>query len=181
MTAQPRTPKVILTSARILKIHAPSRSELGKFREIKLFKGGGWTCDCPAVYWARQREEGWSKKCYHWRMTSLEAGKPPMPILEEALTQLKSRKVPLKTIWDNMRVCSMPVKFSLTELYCKTCPFYPYWCNKHIIIYGPRGTKKPLIWKIQSALLNERRKDAIKLLTHFIKIVRAVRNDSGGN
>lgn len=177
MTAVPRTARPVTLGSRMLRILVPSRSELGKFREIKFFKGGGWTCNCPAVYWARQRQDGWSKKCYHYRMTTLDAGKEPLPTLEEALFQLKNKSVPMKTIWENMRICSMPTKYQLSEMYCKSCPMYPEWCNVHIITFGKRGLKKPMIWRIQSALLNERRKDAIRLLSHFIKLVSAIRNE----
>ena len=80
-------------------------------------------------------------------------------------------------VWDELRICVMPEKYKKSEIYCSDCELYPYWCNKHPMRFKNRNTSKPLIWKMGAALNNGRRKDALKLLKQFIKVVQAVRNE----
>ena len=180
MTAVPKVPRVKSTSWKVVIILAPSLTKLGDYQIIKFFRGGGWDCSCPAVYWAKMKSL-WNKQCRHYKMCTLRGGEKPVPTLEEALQLLKDKKIPMRNVWDKMNICAMPVNYSISEIHCKKCPLYPVWCNKHVIIFGKRNSRKPMIWKIQTALYNDKRRIATKLLRKYLKLVRAVRNEPRRN
>lgn len=180
MTAIPRSPRVISVSWKEIKVDVPSLSNLGELQSMRFLKGGGYDCVCRAYYWASMKGQ-MSRKCRHYNRCTLKATGNPIKELEEALEMLKDKKVPMEKVWEKASICAMPLQYSLTEIHCKKCTLYPNWCNKHIITFSTRKSKKPMIWRIQTALLNNRRKDAKSLLRKYIKLVRAVRNEPRRN
>ena len=158
----------------------PSLTKLGEFQIMTFFRGGGWTCSCPAVYWS-QMKKLWNKKCRHYKRVTLRTEEFPMEEFEKAYEMLKDKKVPMEKVWETMSICAMPLQYSISEIHCKKCQLYPNWCNKHLITYSRRNSKKPMVWKIHTALLNNRRKDAKTLMLKYIKLVRAVRNEPRRN
>lgn len=175
----PKTPRIVEQNWRRLSFDVPSltlikRKAKRPFRNITHFTNGSHNCVCPGYYWAVQTR-AWSRKCRHWKMTTVRAGADGvLEGFEEALKILTSKGTDAYVAWNLIGRCAFPVNYRMTELYCEDCPLYPHYCNIHPC-YVKRHSK-PLLWNIQREIYNGKKKNAARLLRKIIKIVKALKN-----
>jgi len=105
-------------------------------------------------------------------MTTIEPSENAMAIFERFLPIIKAGAGDTSKLWMDVRVCSSPMNYNMNSLYCTKCPMYPGTCNRVLITVKGR---KPLIWALQAALLNNRRKDAKEILEKIININKMIK------
>lgn len=154
-----------------LDLRVPSKGSLGSLRQIQFWEKGTHNCNCPRYSWAMKTKK-FSNKCRHWKQTTIQTGDMPMTRLKRAIRALKQNARSTNGIWAMLR-CLHPHKYKL-GIQCQGCPLHPYWCNVHPIRHSKRGTMKPVIWKIQTALYNGRKKEALKMMRKLLEVAEFI-------
>jgi len=160
-----RTPKVIYQSERELGLKVQSKSEPGVPHMVSYKPDGERDCSCPGHHWFKIRKLDQTKMCRHHKYTTIPIDNDPVWSWKMTSKILKKRSIPIKTVLNNM-VCAFPGHRNPFAVHCSDCPLYPTTCNIHPI---KTGRSKPLVWKLQTAVYNGRRKDAIKIVKEIIK------------
>ena len=163
--------RIIKQTRDYLDLRVPSKSRPGSMRQIQFWEKGTHNCNCPRYGWAHKTQK-FSDRCRHWRETTMVTGDMPTTRLKRAIRALKQNARSPRRIWSMLR-CLHPHRYKL-GIRCTGCPFYPYWCNVHPIRHSRRGTMKPVVWKIQTALYNGNKKEALRLMRKLLEVVEAV-------
>ena len=166
-----RVPSIARQRYGYLDLRVPSRGTPGLLRQIQFWKDGNFNCGCPGYYWG-VKSEAQSRQCRHWRETTMVTGDMPITRLKRAIRALKQGARSNVGIWQMLK-CLYPYKYKL-GVRCVQCPLYPHWCNVHPIKFSKRGTKKPVIWKIQTALYAGRKKAALKMMNKLLIVAEAL-------
>lgn len=173
-----RSPVPTKVSFRYLRLIAPSKSKPLVPQTIQFYPSGKHHCSCLGWVWFRRTGEH-HKKCRHYKMTTIpDSRSDTLKQLEYAFKILGNSAKKLYVAWGFVS-CQFPQHRDEGSVHCSGCMLYPDYCNIHPIYFGKRSNSKPLVWKLQTAIYNGRRKEATKLLRRFLKVVRAAR--SGGN
>jgi len=170
------TPKVLEVDRRYIRLSVPSVSEPLEPRTVQYYPSGKHFCDCPGWSWFRKRGEAY-KLCRHAKMTTMQIVKSDQAAqLEYAVKLVDDKTAALPVTWGFV-ACQFPIYRGLDTVQCTACPLFPNNCNVHPIRFGKgcRNNRKPLIWKVQSAIYNGRRKEASRLLRRFARIVAALK------
>lgn len=169
-----RVPQIVSQSKLYLQLKVPSKSKPNSTRTIEYKPSGDSVCDCPGDYWFKVRGLEYDKMCRHHRMTTIEEAQgDPKVFLDEAWRLVNDRSKALYAVLAYMK-CMQPEHRS-NRIHCEGCPLYPITCNIHKITYKYKGrNKSPLIWRLQTAIYNGRRKDARLLLTQIRARIRRI-------
>jgi len=154
-----------------LDLRVPSKGKPGSVWQIQFWEKGTHNCNCPRYKWAMKTMK-FSNKCRHWIETTIQVGDMPMTRLKRGIRALKQNARDPRGVWKMLR-CLYPHRYRLGTR-CHGCPFYPTWCNVHPIRHSKRGTKKPVIWKIQTALYNGNKKEAMRLMKKLLEVAEAI-------
>lgn len=170
------SPKVLKDDRNYLKILAPSKSQPEAPRTIQFYPSGKHHCDCPGWSWFRKRGEAY-KLCRHAKMTTIPVAKSDRQFdyLLDAMKFIGDPDTALYVAWGSIQ-CQFPEYRGLDTVKCDACPLYPKVCNVHPTRFGsgPRNNRKPLVWKLQTAIYNGRRKEALRLVRRIKSaVVRA--------
>jgi ferredoxin len=92
----------------------------------------------------------------------LELVKNPGDLLNIAIEMIRDKRRAPYVALAQLR-CQFPENYNHMKVHCHGCGLYPRVCNIHKIKINHRG-KLPLVWRLQTAIYNGRRKDAEKLL-----------------
>jgi len=163
----PRTPVILSQTRYQIKLAVGKLSFNGEEGALTYFSSGDFSCTCKAFFWAKKKMQ-YPRVCGHQHLVTIICHADALECLHQALDRIKEEKTSLSREWMDIRFCQYPMNFSMTRLYCKECPLFPDICNR--ILITSKG-RKPLIWKLQSALFNGRRKDAIEHLENIINQV----------
>lgn len=175
-----RSPFPSKVSYRYLQLIAPSKSKPLVPQTIQFYPSGKHHCSCLGWIWFRRTGEH-SKKCRHYKMTTIPVShSDTLKQLEYALKILSNKAKKLYVAWGFVS-CQFPKHRNEDSVHCSSCILYPRQCNIHPIYFGNRSTSKPLVWKLQAAIYNGRRKDALRLMRKLLKIVKASKGDSSCN
>lgn len=169
------SPIPLEVSYRYLRLLVPSKMTPTEPRTIQYYPSGKHHCGCPGWMWNRRLGKH-DSKCRHHKMTTIKTG--PSDTLKELLYSFKllsNRAKKMYVSWGFVS-CQFPQHRDEGAVHCTGCIMYPEYCNVHPIYFGKRSNSKPLIWKLQTAIYNGRRKDALQLMRNFVKVVRAIRS-----
>lgn len=166
-----KAPQIISQRPNILFLRVPSRSKPKETRIVKYESGVRGLCDCPGDYWFKVKGEEDVKMCRHHKMTTIrKALGDPMGLLIKAMAYARDRGTKLCVAWGHV-FCQFPEHRNDKEIHCTSCPLYPETCNIHPIMHG--RNRKPEIWKLQTAIYNDRRKDAQKIIKKILREVNS--------
>lgn len=158
-----------------VKLQVPSKSKPGLTHALHFYPSGRHHCKCKGHGWAVKTRK-YAQKCRHWKMSTIQDRNfaKPLSYLEYSLKLMRDPTKWISVSWGFIS-CQFPMYRRPAGVKCSGCPMYPAFCNKHPIYYGPRKNSKPLIWKIQTAVYNKRRGDAVRLMKKYIKEVKRCR------
>jgi hypothetical protein len=160
-----RTPVPSISNYDYLRLKVPSRSRPGAPKTLHYYPSGLHHCEeCLGHKFMPTGR----KRCRHFKMTTMDTSRRPFHYLKYAYQLLRNRRKAIYVSWGFVR-CQYPELRPLFKVKCFKCPLYPRTCNIHPIYFGKRARRKPTVWKLQSAIYNGRRKDALRLLRQFIK------------
>jgi len=120
-------------------------------------------CECPAKDWGHPI-------CRHYKFVTIKG--PRSTNLKMALEALEDRENKPYAAWGFIG-CTMPEHYAENSISCPDCMMYPDLCNVRMIKY--KRNAKPMVWRIQSAMIAGKRKEALRLLRLYIKLVAAAR------
>ena len=169
-----KVPRIIRQRNDYLDLRVPSQSRPGHLQQIQYWEDGNHNCECPRYQWAVKTKK-FTRRCRHWRMTTIEPGDMPVTRLKRAIRAVKQNARTPRKIWKMLR-CLNPQKYRL-GVRCSSCELYPEYCNVHPIRYSRRGTRKPMIWKIQTALYNGQKRKAQAMMMKLLKRVDKLHPD----
>ena len=167
--------KIIEQSEDYLKLEVPSKSSPTDNRTITFYPSGKHFCSCPGHEWKVIRKSytlpNHKKWCRHHSLTTL-------PILEmfKDRTYFYISQGYIKAAWRFIG-CQFPEYYNEMQLHCTRCPLYPETCNIHPIRFGKHNTRKPLVWRLQTAIFNKHRAASKKLFRRFCRITKEVKDE----
>ena len=174
MTPEPgkeiHVPHVKELDRNYLQLTAPSR-EKGKVYKVTFFPSGKRHCECLGHYWF-MKGKGYDKFCRHCKMSTIfkSVSGDIFGEFRNALKILGNKKTDMPVAWSFVH-CQFPEHYVEGTVHCQRCSLDPDVCNIHPIKYGPRILRKPLIWKLQTAILNGRRKESKRIIRKIIKTI----------
>jgi hypothetical protein len=170
-----RVPIIISQSERYLQLAVPSKSKPGTYRTVEYKPNGDKDCSCPGVHWFKVKGQDLYKLCRHQKMTTIPPTHEygiPRQMLNHAKRLIKNKKAALYAAWGNVQ-CQYYQYYKDDETHCMKCPLYPEVCNIHKIMYG-RGpqARLPLIWRLQTACYNNKRREAQRIINQIINYIK---------
>lgn len=171
-----RVPRIIDVNSNYIKLETPSKSAPGIRQTVTYWSTGKHHCECEGHYWFMKKGL-FENMCRHCKMStvfpsSLMSG--PLAELMVAMDVLKDRVLKAFVAWHYIR-CQFPEHYEPGALMCRGCPMYPVYCNIHPIKYSARGTRKPLVWRLQTAIYAGEKKRARKLLRQYVKKLKELK------
>lgn len=160
-----RSPQPLIMDRNYIRLRVPSKSRPLNPRIVHYYPSGRHHCEECLGH--KYMPPG-NKRCRHFKMTTMDTSSRPAHYLKYAYKLLRNLKKPPYVSWGFVR-CQFPEHRPVLNVRCYKCPLYPGTCNVHPIMHGKRARKKPLVWRLQTAIYNNRRKDALKLMRRFIK------------
>lgn len=169
-----RSPMPLEVTPRYLRLLAPSKSKPLNPRTIQYYPSGKHHCSCPGWNWFRLQGKH-DHKCRHYKLTTTPSTNcDPLNSVLHALKVIKDAASRPFVSWGFV-TCLFPQSRAVEgSVHCAACPLYPEYCNIHPIYFGKRNNQKPLVWRIQTAIYNGKRKEAARLLRKFAKIAKAI-------
>lgn len=166
------SPVPVEVKIKYLRLAVASKSSPGKPRLIQFYPSGKHHCSCPGWEWFRLQGKH-DSKCRHFKLTTIPTVfTDPLGQLQHGLEVLKNKSRKMYVSWGFVS-CQFPENKG--TVHCTNCMMYPRYCNIHPTYTGSRGTSKPLVWKIQTALNNGRRKEALRMYKTLVKVAAALR------
>lgn len=169
------SPQIIEQSGmKFLKLRVPSKSTPDP-RTITYFPSGKHFCDCPGHAWKVKRgtfiQPNQLKWCRHHSMTTLKV----LELFKDRI-YIYINSGQLEAAW-KLIGCQRPDFYQAERVHCTDCPLYPDVCNIHPIRARSRN-RKPLVWRLQTAIFNHRKKDAKRLFRKYCKAVKGMQHES---
>jgi hypothetical protein len=149
----------------------PSDSQPGTTHLVEYGPGDKRSCSCIGAEWLEKKGVAHMKLDRHQRMTTIERADPEsqgQSMFHQARELLKEKSISLEAVWGHIK-CMHPEFYDEYNIHCGGCPLYPVKCNIHKITYDARKKKQPLVWKLQMALYNGRRKEAKRIMKEMVK------------
>lgn len=158
-----------------LHLKVPSKSSPGEPRDLVFYPSGKHHCSCPGHDWKVKRQTyslpNHKKWCRHHTMNTLV----PMELFTRRILHYITKGY-IKAAWQFIS-CQFPEHYSEEQIHCSSCPLYPKYCNIHPIHFGKHLSRRPLVWRLQTAIFNKRRKDALTLFKSLNRKVKEIKNE----
>ena len=176
-----RVARIHYQSKHMVMYKVPSESNPGTTHLVEYGPGDKRSCSCIGAEWLEKKGIAHMKLDRHQRMTTIQLAEPPsqgQSLYQQATKIIKTRACDLAAAWGHIR-CTQPVHYDEFAIHCEGCPLYPVVCNIHKITYGPRKKKQPLIWKLQKAIYNGRRKESREILNQIRSALKTIEVPNG--